>query len=135
MLVLWDEAWNTGYVEIDEQHRHLVKIFNDLDKAILTEKASRLVKSRDKALQELMAYADYHFETEEHLMKIHTYPDAPAHWRIHKDFKSRLYQTVRSHEAGEPILTSQLLSLMLDWLDNHIKVEDRKLGDFLKEHC
>jgi hemerythrin len=71
--IIWNNDLVTGVEEIDHQHRILVKTLNDA--------GVQLTGNRDAALLEqitrdLLAYAIYHFETEEELMAQHNYTTA-----------------------------------------------------------
>ena len=61
------------------------------------------------------------------------YPAAAQHRRLHKNFDSIIYEKFRMLEDGGLVLNSTLLSLMKNWLQEHIQVEDQKFGIYLKK--
>lgn len=132
MAIIWDKAWNVGNAEIDKQHQHWVEIFNRFENACLNDSYQNAYEYKKDAIQELYEYTDYHFKTEEEVMNEHDYPEAAKHWRMHKDFKNSVYKKFREFEDDGPILGSQLLSLMEQWIVDHILIEDRKLVLFLE---
>jgi hemerythrin len=129
--IIWDSAWNIGHKEIDEQHQKWVEIFNRLQGAVLSNNKENYDKVQQITLKEILEYTRYHFESEENIMKDINYPMAYNHWRMHKDFEKIVYENYRDLEKGEIILNSHLLSLMKNWLLDHIQIQDKKLGCYL----
>jgi hemerythrin-like metal-binding protein len=132
MAIEWDEAWNIGHAKIDEQHQNWVKSFNRLEGAVLSDDAQRKEMMQKQTMEEIVRYTDYHFSTEESLMKEVDYPESASHWRLHKNFKNVLYEHSRNFLEGKLILNTQILSLIRRWLVEHIQTEDQKLGKFLR---
>jgi hemerythrin len=132
--ITWDPTWNIGNELIDGQHQQWVKIFNRLHDAVLadTDDDLDLDEVQKTTLQEILAYTDFHFSSEEDLMKKNAYPEVHRHWRLHKEFSNLIYEKVRELETGVIVLNSGLLSLMKNWLLLHIQVEDQKFGLYLK---
>lgn len=128
MAIIWDNAWNIGHVEIDEQHRKWVDLFNNLESAFLSSTLPDLNKVQKATLTAVIDYTSYHFANEEKLMSESSYPEAASHWRLHKAFKNDIYEKFESVRDGRLLLTSEILSVMRNWLLNHIQVEDRKFG-------
>ena len=58
----WNESFDTGLPEIDEQHRRLVQLLNTLASHIAFGSG---VQEVSVLLDELADYAVYHFQTEE----------------------------------------------------------------------
>jgi len=56
---------------IDEQHKKLVALVNNLNDAMSSGKGQLIM---GKILDDLVAYTKTHFATEERLMTTHTYP-------------------------------------------------------------
>lgn len=126
----WDNSLSVGDVEIDGQHQEWIKIYNGLHDKMVTGK----VNSRDgiEALQAMADYARYHFSFEEKYMHGIGYPGFIKHRRIHKDFDNRLYEYCRKAEDGEIVLNSEIISLLKNWLLDHISREDKKYAHFVE---
>ena len=129
MAIVWDPQWNIGYDEVDQQHQKWLDIFNQLESAFLNGRFDPA--SQHVILKQLIDYTRYHFTNEEELMARIKYPNAPAHWRLHKEFDTLVYDKFRLIENGEILLTSDLLLLMKNWLINHILTEDQKIAAFI----
>ncbi len=133
MAIIWDNAWSIGHSKIDKQHQNWIGIFNRFESAFLDAGYhSSNEEYKKDTLNDLLEYTDYHFKTEQDVMTENDYPEAAKHWRLHKDFKNALYEKLREFENEGPVLSSQILSLMKNWLVSHILDEDRKLVLFLK---
>ena len=132
----WNDAMLTGVEEIDQQHRVLVNTLNDFAAKLAGHADDRLF---DQVTRDLLAYAIYHFETEEELIKRYGYDlaerdEANAHIRQHRSFSAQVI-ALRG-EAGEARSAAQyeLLAFLKDWLMNHIGTSDQRLGKFLRAH-
>lgn len=132
MTIEWDDAWNIGHTKIDEQHQNWVRVFNTLEKAVLSDDAQCKEKMQKQTLEEMAKYTDYHFSTEESLMREISYPESASHWRLHKNFNHELYEYLRNSLEGKLVLNSKILSMIRHWLLEHIQTEDQKLGKFLR---
>ncbi|MFT6249999.1 MAG: hemerythrin [Cognaticolwellia sp.] len=77
---IWNSNFETGVVEIDDQHQELVKIINTYSHLLVNNSAR--IKTIDQTLEELITYTKFHFCEEEALMsKIGLYP---RHIKRHK---------------------------------------------------
>jgi len=90
-----------------------------------------LAKVREESLQAMRDYTNYHFRQEEEYMKEIGYPDIVAHKRLHTDFDDQLYNYHRMIRNGELVLNTELISIIKDWLLNHILKVDMKYRAFL----
>jgi hemerythrin len=131
--IIWDSSWNIGHAEIDGQHQRWVELFNELENAFLSKNRVDLQSIQRDTYKKILDYTRYHFASEEKYMHDTAYQETAPHWRLHKDFDRIVYEKYRELEKGEPILTSELLTLIKNWLLRHIQVEDKKFGLFLQK--
>ena len=124
----WNPEYATGVDQIDEHHKHLVKLLNTAYEA-LTGNSRR---ERTMAIvDELVEYATYHFATEELLMGTFPEPEKEHHVNEHRAFSRRVVE-FRDHMArGEAAMTTTVLAFLGDWLTHHILHVDKKLGRYL----
>lgn len=132
-LLAWDESFATGVAEIDEQHMILVHTLNEASIRLAAEGGADQL---ERITQDLLAYALYHFETEETLMREFGYEedaagDAARHLEQHRSFSSRVVAVRDSLKAGNPIAPAELLAFLNEWLVNHILNTDKRLGAFI----
>ncbi len=126
-LLAWDESLETRIPHIDEQHRGLVKLINDLDQSLQEGTAGLLVSN---VLQELMRYVKDHFEDEEQFMLRHAFPDLPAHRREHDLFVTRL-KDIHANFLDGDALSSNILDFLKGWLVHHIRGTDQVYVAFI----
>jgi len=124
----WDDNFNTGLIEVDTQHHRLVDLINEL--------ASHLAFGLDKIeleriFDELVAYTDYHFLTEEAIW--HEYlpgdSDEESHLRAHGKFINTLFR-LKAEQAikSQADNTEDMLDFLVRWLAAHILESDRHMA-------
>ncbi len=125
----WKESYSVGVEEIDRQHKDFLKLINRLN--ILHGKGDPPVLI-SRYLQELGAYAAYHFVSEENIMYLLKYPDLSRQEAEHRKLLVAFSQKVKAYQAGSKGVDSLIQSLM-DWFLSHTSLEDRKIGDHLNQ--
>lgn len=131
--LVWNDSFATGVQEIDEQHMILVHTLNEAS-AQLGEDAS--IAHLAQITQDLLAYALYHFETEEMLMQQYGYDEgspveAAQHLEQHRAFSAKVVAVREGLKSGNPISPADLLAFLNQWLINHILNTDKRLGAFI----
>ena len=128
-LFFWKRSYEIGINEIDMQHRQLVGIVNELFDAMKEGKGAAIV---DEILDKLIDYVQLHFSTEEHYMQTHYYPGLEEHERQHLDMTKHVVELITMKRTGKGVNAPDLMNFLQEWLVDHISVEDKKFGDFLK---
>jgi hemerythrin len=128
----WIERYVLGIPEIDEQHLELVKRINAFVNAFNEGKGDTEIKAIVSFLEE---YVVSHFNDEEALMERYRYLDLDEHHSIHDTYMRKVNQLVRGvEENGSNLVQAEKVQLLLiDWLSNHIDVEDRKFAEHIKQ--
>ncbi len=129
-LIKWGKAFEIGIQTIDEQHKRLVGMVNDLYQKLKDGATSEDLRN---LINGLIDYTANHFRTEEELFEKYDYPEKEIHRKIHEKLVEKVLDYQRRVEAGEPGIAYDLLAFLKDWLANHICVTDKKYGPFLKE--
>jgi hemerythrin-like metal-binding protein len=132
-LTQWSDTMRTGVAEIDEQHRILVDTLIEAKAKLTGGIADPLF---DQITRDLLAYAIYHFDTEEGLMRLHGYAtaapeEAAAHLHQHRHFSEKVVDMRSTARAGKPGSREALVEFLQNWLVNHILTTDKRLGQFL----
>lgn len=128
--IVWNETLNTGVKAIDEQHQILVNMLNEASYR-LTENSGRDVL--EEIVHDLLSYALYHFDTEEALMfeKHYDQQARDAHVQEHRAFSQKIAHLQQDLRQSKLISREDLLSLLNDWLVDHIMKTDMQLGAYL----
>ncbi len=129
----WNDNLAVGIAEIDEQHMILV---HTLGEAAARPSEEWTPEALEQVTRDLLAYALYHFETEERLMDQYGYAqaapeDAARHLDEHRAFSAEVVATRDRLKAGQTVSVEEMVAFMNNWLVNHILTTDRKLGMFL----
>ncbi len=127
-FVEWSDDYIVNVREVDNQHRRLVSLVNDLHDAVQTDKSREIA---DKILSDLVNYAAYHFATEERFFDIYSYPDSPSHKKQHSDLFEQITILQNKYKSGEKVITAEVMNYLRDWLHDHISGSDKLFGPFL----
>lgn len=129
-IIKWVDTYSIGVEEIDEQHKKLVSILNELYSAMSVGKGREIL---ERILSELTDYTVHHFYIEEKKMIINGYSDYMDHKKKHGDFVDKIDEFKNQYANGNNKITIELVNFLKDWLVHHITTVDKKLGDFLLE--
>lgn len=130
-IAQWRPEYETGYTLIDDQHRSLFHAINALHSAILMGRGEELL---ERTLKILESYTTIHFETEEHFMLELQYPDYADHAAKHRALRQRVEAFLTAEaEHSDRQLALRVSRFLTEWLINHIKAEDQRMIDFLRQ--
>ena len=124
----WSDNLSVNVTQIDEQHKKLVGMLNDLHDAMKQGKGSDVT---GKVLSGLVQYVATHFAFEEKLMKEHAYPEYLKHKLEHDTLTKQALDLQKQFQESKPVLTVELMKFLKDWLSNHILGTDKKYGPYL----
>lgn len=124
----WDNKYSVNIREIDEQHKKLIGIINELHDAMSKGKSNEILS---RTLQELIDYTRTHFANEERLMSMHGYSEYSTHKAAHEDLLKQVMKFDREFREGALGLSIQMMNFLKDWLSKHILETDKKYSPFL----
>ncbi len=124
----WNESYSVQIVSMDDQHKKLVAIINELHEH---QKQGKSKEVMDKTLKSLVAYTRTHFLAEEKVMEQANYPKLADHKQNHQKLISNVSDYLKKYQAGESITAIGLLKFLHDWLLKHIVQEDMYYGKFI----
>ncbi len=124
----WEAKYSVNIKEIDEQHKKLIGIINDLHDAMSKGKSNDVLS---KVLQDLIDYTRVHFANEERIMNMHGYPDYAVHKAVHEDLVRQVTKFDKEFREGKFGLSIQMMNFLKDWLSKHILETDKKYSPFL----
>ncbi|MDR1506776.1 MAG: hemerythrin family protein [Treponema sp.] len=116
---------------IDEQHRQLMTIVNDLLDACRQSRIEQL----EHVLAFLRYYTAKHFFDEEVLQIQYGYPGYANHRIYHEEFKKTIHDFIGELKENGPgdELAGRVTVCVKNWLLNHIFSEDMKLVRHIDE--
>src|SRR5512142_402549 len=130
MRLVWDERFSVGILALDEQHKELMAMINQL---IDHEEADTGSEHIAEILDRMTRYAEYHFHTEEQLLTEYSYPENPSHEKEHTRFKTQIARFCMDAIHRNKDLRNEILFYLRNWLKNHILKSDMKYKSFFQE--
>jgi len=122
----WSESLNVGIESINEQHKKLVAMVNELHDASQQGKAADVL---GKTLDGLVDYTKNHFAYEEKLFTETGYADAATHKAEHDKLTATVLSVQEKYKAGAGgSLSGEVMDFLKSWLVNHIQGTDMKYG-------
>lgn len=122
----WSSLFETGLVDVDNQHRRLVELVNEFDRNVNSGSSDNI----DRVLQALADYTVYHFRCEEEIMARERVAEAhaAAHRATHQRFVQQVATWIECRRRGEVIRLQQLVDFLVNWLIFHILGDDQSMG-------
>lgn len=127
-FVEWSDALSIGVETIDEQHKSLVAMLNEMYEGI---NGGWGRKARDEVLDKLVSYTVVHFETEESLMEASNYPEEKEHKQRHAKLIQMVGEYIEKYNEDPNASNYDLLFFLKRWLVDHIQRDDKLLGQHL----
>ncbi len=136
-LIDWNDNIALDISEIDNQHKQLVNIINEMFDAMKDAKGNDIIND---ILKKLVDYTDYHFVTEERYFDQFRYSESEHHKKEHRylveqvnEFKKAFDEGKTKRDGSDSALTVDLWKLLKSWLINHIQISDKKYASLFKE--
>lgn len=130
-MVQWDEKYSVRVQSIDNQHKELFNLLNNLLEAMKQGQAAHVLNS---IILDLERYAVNHFHKEEFFFNRFNYPEKAKHIAEHQFFVQKITQLITDLNLGKITLAFELLSFMKDWIEHHILEEDKKYMDCFQQN-
>jgi hemerythrin len=123
--VEWQPFYSVGDPELDEEHKRVLGIIDDLRTAIETGNEQHGVK---EVLDQLTHYTMTHFEHEEKVLKACGYPRFEPHKVMHDEMRRR---TLEFKATPDAIAGRDLLQFVRNWWVRHIQNQDKAYAPYL----
>jgi len=128
-LLEWKLSYSVGVKDLDHQHETLLGLINELAGKNPDQGAKRCFV----ALNEMVRYAQLHFNTEEELMKRHGFPRTASQQAEHEAFVTRVFELNQELVNGHPEVFASLIAFLKDWFISHVLGMDREYIDFFQD--
>lgn len=124
----WDSELETGDALVDQQHRDIHDLCNEL--VSVESSAAEIMSVLDRLIDHVLT----HFATEEDLMQRESYPPelAAKHIAQHRELTEGARQKVLEFRSGTLTSTGPLLEFLRDWIASHVAEHDRGLIEYVR---
>lgn len=130
MAFIWTKDLETGNMQIDNEHKQLVKAADDLVTACSQGKGRQEIGN---AVEFLSNYTKTHFAHEEELQVKYKYPEYAVHKSWHQSFIKEIETVATKLKAeGANIAIVAEVNAKIGQLITHIRTFDLKLAQFIQ---
>lgn len=128
-LLSWSDKFSVGVDEIDRQHKHMMRLINDIDDVVAKGGAYEQI---EPIVIELVEYAKTHFAYEEKMLLANQCSDYEAHKQNHEILTKELsdWQEKLKHCSKEQL--KELMTILRLWFPGHILGADKKHAQYLQ---
>jgi hemerythrin len=132
-IAYWNDNMSVGIELIDNQHKNLIILTNQLFEA-----CRRGGDKREAVFKEVMSrmveYVSIHFTTEQELFERINYPDGEAHKREHDDLTFKVLESSKEYYgSGKSNIANDLVKFLKDWILSHIAYSDKMFGIYIAD--
>ena len=124
----WNDSYSVGIKSMDDQHKKLVAMANQLHEAMIAGKGKEVV---EPVLNEMLDYTRKHFSTEEKLLEKYNYPGLGEQKREHEAFFNKVTEMQAGLKAKNLTLSIDISQFLRSWIGTHIQGIDKQYGAFL----
>jgi len=130
--VVWSNAFSCGIKLIDEQHKGLVNLVNDMFSHVTGDDQQER-EYLNRVIHEAIRYIRIHFATEEKIMNATKFDDYKEHKQAHDSFILSIAGHVKSVAAGKRYTIMPFAKFLKDWILSHIAVMDKRYFEYFKQ--
>ena len=127
----WTDDLVVGNTGIDDDHRRLAKMVNDLYAAMQRGNGNDVI---GKVVHNLALYTTQHFAREEAEMQRIGYARMLQHKQEHAKLLAEVAALQSAYRAGKPVMTLSVARFLSEWLTQHIKGSDTQLAGAIAAH-
>lgn len=135
-FIEWDDdQFAVGVERVDQQHRRLFELLNELYAAVQEGEGTAAVED---VIAELEDYTYHHFEDEETYMDECGFADECegcflAQENAHRGFEEQVSELRERYESGDADVEMQTLRFLRTWIAEHVAGMDQQIGTYLEE--
>jgi hemerythrin len=128
-LMAWSDKLSVGVDSIDDQHKKLLSLLNQLHDGMMAGKGKDILGG---ILKGLVDYTVTHFRYEEQLFARTGYPESEEHKNEHAELVRKVEEIQRQYATtGAKALTIPVMNFLKDWLSLHIVGTDKRYAPHL----
>jgi len=123
ILINWKEEYSVKNKEIDQQHKRLFDMINQLYDSLMSNDRDDIL---EQIISDLMDYTFVHFKSEENYFAKLEYEEATSHIVEHQYFLKEAEKFRNVYQSQDSKLIQEVISFLQEWITNHIMQTDKK---------
>jgi len=131
MSIAWTPDLSVGVEHIDDQHKIWFEKANGLFEAGKEHRTKEYINTMFDFLDD---YTKQHIKDEEAYMEEIRYPEMDAQKKAHASFVNELAKLKSEYDKtnGNILVILNANKMVINWLTNHIRTMDKKIGEYAK---
>jgi len=130
-LIIWSRSLLCGIKLIDDQHKGLVILINDMFKHVTGNQAEEH-KYFSNVIHEIVNYVKIHFATEEKIMRATKFAGYAQHKKEHDFFIFTTMEKINDYNMKNYTNLSTFTKFLKDWVLSHIAIMDKQYFEYLR---
>jgi hemerythrin len=131
-FVEWQEKYALGIPKIDDQHKQLFALTNELYTACHAG-GEKLTDAFMDAAHKAVDYVRLHFSDEEKMLERVHYPALAEHRTQHETFVKHVLESTKAFGTMPPLAAFEFVRFLRDWILSHILVNDKAYGKYISD--
>ncbi|MGD0548889.1 MAG: bacteriohemerythrin [Terracidiphilus sp.] len=129
-LIVWTDQMCVGVKLLDNDHKKLVLLINELHDGIVNNRDKQAL---DSVFESLVKFTRVHFAHEEQLLFETGYPAATAHKQEHESMTQKIDDLQARFRSGAPMaMREDGVELLKSWLFSHMYGADQEYAPYLE---
>jgi hemerythrin len=131
-LVTWSAEYSVGVKLIDDQHKGLLNLVNDMFNHVSGDEAEEDAYFAS-IIEETVRYIRVHFDTEEKMMLHTDCPGYEEHKNAHEAFVLTVTDYIKRSDEDNKFALGEFTMFLKDWILTHIAVMDMRYAAYFKQ--
>jgi len=130
-LVTWSATYSVGIKLIDDQHKELLNLVNDMYNHVNNDDEEAERAYFQSVIRQVVDYVKIHFATEEKIMMGTKFQGYAGHKRVHDTFILSVVDIIKKYEEGKRVSLIYFTNFIKDWILTHIAIMDKQYFEYL----
>ena len=124
-LVSWNSTFSVGIKIIDDQHKGLLDLVNDMFNHVTGDPVAEQIYFT-KVIKQAIQYIKIHFYTEEKIMIHYNFPGYSEHKREHDNFVINVVESIKKFDSSKKLALLEFTKFLKDWVLSHVAIMDKQ---------
>ena len=130
VIISWSDSFSTGIELIDNQHKRLVELTNQLYQACRLGGEALDTAFKD-TMSRVVEYVRLHFTTEQEMLKRINYPNYTEHKGEHDSLIKMVLETTKDYGDRKKFVPNNFVRFLKDWIVGHIAHSDKLYAAYI----